>query len=186
MAEIKDKVVTAESLKTLHEHNKETYMNNVNPVGNGSLSINRKPNTDIGTGSVALGYLSVASDYFSYAEGSTTISSGVASHAEGGNTVSSGECSHSEGNNTVASSMCQHVQGMFNIEDSENKYLHIVGNGEDEDKRSNAHTLDWEGNAWYAGDISADGNMILSSNQYGSTLPAAGIKGRIFFKKLDE
>lgn len=184
MAEIKDKVVTAESLKALHDYNKETYMNNVDPVGNGSLSINRKPNTDIGTGSVALGYWSTASGNFSYAEGGTTISSGMASHAEGGNTVSSGFCSHSEGNNTVASSMCQHVQGIFNIEDSEDKYLHIVGNG-NEEERSNAHTLDWEGNAWYAGDISADGNMILSSNQYGDTLPAAGIKGRIFFKKLD-
>ena len=32
------------------------------------------------------------------------------------------------------------------------KYLHIVGNGND-DKRSNAHTLDWSGNAWFAGDV---------------------------------
>ncbi len=32
------------------------------------------------------------------------------------------------------------------------KIAHIVGNGTSE-KRSNAHTLDWEGNAWYSGDI---------------------------------
>lgn len=30
----------------------------------------------------------------------------------------------------------------------------------------------------------AAGNMILSSNQYGDVLPEAGVKGRIFFKKL--
>lgn len=30
----------------------------------------------------------------------------------------------------------------------------------------------------------ADGNTILSSYQYGDTLPAAGNAGRIFFKKL--
>ena len=30
----------------------------------------------------------------------------------------------------------------------------------------------------------ASGNTILSSYQYGDTLPAAGIKGRIFFKKV--
>ena len=30
----------------------------------------------------------------------------------------------------------------------------------------------------------AAGNTILSSYQYGDTLPAAGIKGRVFFKKV--
>jgi hypothetical protein len=29
---------------------------------------------------------------------------------------------------------------------------HIVGNGTDS-KRSNAHTLDWSGNAWYSGNV---------------------------------
>ena len=32
-------------------------------------------------------------------------------------------------------------------------YAHIVGNGTAEDARSNAHTLDWKGNAWYSGDV---------------------------------
>lgn len=32
-------------------------------------------------------------------------------------------------------------------------YAHIVGNGESDSKRSNAYTLDWEGNAWFAGDV---------------------------------
>ena len=31
-------------------------------------------------------------------------------------------------------------------------YAHIVGNGE-ESARSNAHTLDWSGNAWFAGKV---------------------------------
>lgn len=30
----------------------------------------------------------------------------------------------------------------------------------------------------------AAGNMILSPNQYGDVLPEAGVKGRIFFKKI--
>lgn len=30
---------------------------------------------------------------------------------------------------------------------------YIVGNGMSNTKRSNAHTLDWEGNAWYSGDV---------------------------------
>lgn len=40
MAEIKDKVVTVESLSTLHEHNKNTYMPMVDPVGNGTMTMN--------------------------------------------------------------------------------------------------------------------------------------------------
>lgn len=40
------------------------------------------------------------------------------------------------------------------------KYLHIVGNGESEENRSNAHTLDWKGNTWFAGNISIAGNTV--------------------------
>lgn len=40
MAEVKDKVVTVESLSTLHEYNKNTYMPMVDPVGNGTMTMN--------------------------------------------------------------------------------------------------------------------------------------------------
>ena len=39
MAEIKDKVVTVESLSTLHEHNKNTYMPMVDPAGSGTMTM---------------------------------------------------------------------------------------------------------------------------------------------------
>ena len=39
MAEIKDKVVTVESLSVLHEHNKNTYMPVVDPVGRGIMTM---------------------------------------------------------------------------------------------------------------------------------------------------
>ena len=39
MAEIKDKVVTVESLSVLHEHNKNTYMPVVDPVGSGTMTM---------------------------------------------------------------------------------------------------------------------------------------------------
>jgi hypothetical protein len=51
-----------------------------------------------------------------------------------------------------------HAQGRCNIADE--SYAHVVGNGtspEDQD-RSNAHTLDWGGNAWYAGDVYVGSN----------------------------
>jgi hypothetical protein len=42
------------------------------------------------------------------------------------------------------------VQGKYNITDATS--AHIVGNG-NSSIRSNAHTLDWNGNAWFSGDV---------------------------------
>ena len=94
----------------------------------------------------------------SHAEGNGTTASGWQSHAEGSSCIASGEGSHAEGNGTTASGDYQHAQGKFNIEDTANKYAHIVGNGENDSTRSNAHTLDWNGNAWFAGDVYVKGD----------------------------
>lgn len=40
MAEVKDKVITVKSLKTVHEHNKNTYMSMANPNGSGTMTMN--------------------------------------------------------------------------------------------------------------------------------------------------
>lgn len=104
----------------------------------------------------AEGYETTASGECSHAEGNWTTASGVYSHAEGYDTIASGDYSHVEGGGTTASGDFSHVQGRFNIEDAENKYAHIVGNGKysyDGSLNSNAHTLDWEGNAWFQGNI---------------------------------
>ena len=98
----------------------------------------------------------IASGMNSHAEGSHTIASGNCSHAEGRNTIASGDYSHAEGYNTIASRSYSHVQGTYNIEDTNGIYAHIVGNGNNYYSgivTSNAHTLDWEGNAWFAGDV---------------------------------
>lgn len=92
-----------------------------------------------------------ASSPNSHAEGDNTTASGNSSHAEGYITTASGEYSHAEGRTTIAQGNNQHVQGKYNIADTTS--AHIVGNGSDSSNRSNAHTLDWNGNAWFAGDI---------------------------------
>ena len=103
------------------------------------------------------GFMTIASNTQSHAEGNRTNASGTNSHAEGDNTTASGSCSHVEGQYTKASSTNQHVQGKYNIEDTANKYAHIVGNGNKNNARSNAHTLDWDGNAWFAGKVTQEG-----------------------------
>lgn len=57
------------------------------------------------------------------------------------------------GNCTVANGTDQFVQGKYNVKDTESKYVHIIGNGTSDTARSNAHTVDWNGNGWFAGDI---------------------------------
>lgn len=37
-------------------------------------------------------------------------------------------------------------------------YAFVVGNGTSNNARSNAHTLDWNGNAWFAGDVYVNGS----------------------------
>lgn len=103
----------------------------------------------------AEGHGSTSSGKYSHAEGYNTMSSGIYSHAEGYETVSLGKYSHAEGTGTYAASGYQHVEGKYNIKDRAEKYAHIVGNGTGDGdlSRSNAYTLDWDGNAWFQGDV---------------------------------
>ena len=110
--------------------------------------------TASGFNSHAEGYSTTASGENSHAEGNSSTASLQASHAEGYSTTASGYASHAEGIGTVAGGSYQHVQGKNNIEDTSNTYAHIVGNGTSSSARSNAHTLDWSGNAWYSGKVS--------------------------------
>mgnify|MGYP004624600147 CR=1 FL=1 len=117
--------------------------------------------TASGGSSHAEGYNNTASGNYSHVEGYYTTASHHASHAEGGSTIASGIHSHAEGFYTTAGGEVQHVEGQYNIPDTDNKYAHIIGNGTST-KRSNAHTVDWYGNAWYAGGMSIYGEDGLT------------------------
>lgn len=88
---------------------------------------------------------------------------GDCSHAEGYDTSAGGDYSHAEGYDTKASGFYQHAQGKYNIEDTSNKYADIIGNGTSS-SRSNAYTLDWNGNAWFAGNIKIGGTSYDDEN----------------------
>jgi hypothetical protein len=93
----------------------------------------------------------------SHAQGNNTVARGWGAHAQGAYTEANGGQTHAEGYYTIANGENQHAQGRFNIADEDDKYAHIVGNGTNSDARSNAHTLDWSGNAWFAGNIKVGG-----------------------------
>ena len=123
-----------------------------------------------------LGWSSGADRTCAHAEGNKTKALHLASHAEGVSTIARGSASHTEGRGTVATADFQHVQGRFNFLDGNNKagnYAHIIGGGakidsggswtEENVNRKNIHTVDWNGNAWYAGKIEANGIILKSS-----------------------
>lgn len=216
----------------------EGKMEKENPSGYGSISVNRKADSEVGEFSVAIGKDNIASGYASYAEGCNNEASDKYAHAEGYGCKASGEHAHAEGRDTVAIGLhthaegcgckadqavthaegwytsafgqyshvegdhsetrgaishaeglytqangsCQHVQGKYNIADDADKYAHIVGNGTDGNNRSNAHTLDWQGNAWFSGQVFMGGTgmddpraMKLGSGGYVIHVPASDI-----------
>lgn len=138
------------------------------------ISWGRKDGTFAGMQSVALG--------LAHAENYGTEASGKNSHAEGLISIAKGNGSHAEGFGTVASGKYQHVQGKYNVEDTEGRYAHIVGSGSDAERR-NIHTLDWEGNAEYDGDVTAtvNGKKVHMSTIAGVLLqPGAAAHNAIY------
>ena len=112
--------------------------------------------------SVATGYGTTADGQYSNASGYSSVASGDKSHAEGDQTTALGDKSHAEGDHTCAYADCQHVCGRYNEYDYERKYAEIVGNGTS-GGRSNARTLDWQGNETLAGDLVYNGNKSITS-----------------------
>ena len=166
--------------KSTHNHSASNITSGILPIArggtgnsNGYVQIGALSGSTVGALATAEGRNTTASGSYSHAEGNyteatgssshaegqNTTASNTAAHAEGENTTASGAYSHAEGENTIASSKHQHVQGKFNKEDSAGTYAHIVGNGTgtSTSSRSNAHTIDWNGNGWFAGDIYVGG-----------------------------
>ena len=120
--------------------------------GSGANSTHTKENEADGMNAFAIGSGTKASNYASFATGESTEAKGAYSIAEG--------------QGTVSTASAQHVQGNYNIEDTEGQYAHIVGNGKREygvTTRSNAYTLDWNGNGWYQGNVEASAIILRSS-----------------------
>lgn len=111
----------------------------------------------------AEGGMTETGGYYSHAEGYQTQSNGYCSHSEGGETQSNGRYSHAEGRGTLANGDHSHVHGMYNIADGKSEYASIVGGGTSETSRKNIYTLDWSGNAYYAGDVTNGAGASLNS-----------------------
>lgn len=150
---------------------------NSHAEGNGTLADANSSHAE-GTGSEARGdsshaegYKTTASGQESHAEGYQTIADGSVSHAEGDRTISNGHYSHTEGQSTIADGRSTHVFGEYNVQNPDSqdvrqrgKFVEIVGNG-DSNARSNARTLDWQGNETLAGNLTVNGTTLTVNGQ---------------------
>lgn len=113
---------------------------------------------------VSIGSYNTASGQAAVAMGNITTASGAVAMSTGSQTEASGTVSATFGIQTKANHQAQFVFGAFNEEDassaasySRGNYVEVVGNGTADDARSNARTLDWDGNEILAGNISING-----------------------------
>ena len=156
-------VVAAVGGKADIGHTHTEYMAVTNPVGTGSFSMGRKPDTTIGDCSHAEGYVTIASGDYSHAEGDYTEASGDCSHAEGDGTIASGDFSHAEGKETTASSFASHAEGHSTTVTSDNTVEPIT---------ANVINAGYYGHAEGYGTVSfgmashAEGNGTLASGNY--------------------
>lgn len=174
------------------EHEHTEYASSDNPTFTSGINMGRKNGSEVGYDSVAIGRECVANlDYcvaigdtasatnygaiaigtdvaasgmYASASGYETKSSGYVAHTEGAYTEATGDYTHAEGCGTIANVTAQHVQGRYNLRDEDYKYLHIVGNGDSDSSRSNAHTIDKDGNGWFAGTVECTALVLKAPN----------------------
>ena len=152
----------------------------------------------------AEGVRTTASGGYSHAEGSGTTASGLGAHTEGYNTTASGLHSHAEGENTVAEGHYSHAGGNYTIANAKSQtvigeyneadttshaglrgsFALIIGNGRADDARSNAFTVDWNGNVVASGDITDGHGNTLTQNYTSTPVPIGKLNGQTIMRKV--
>ena len=112
---------------------------------------------DIGAYSFAVGYGNKASGYASCAIGCLSVAIGNFAFATGRSACANNDYSIAMGYQTMTNLDCQTVIGQLNKKDSTS--IFVIGNGTNDSSRSNAFTVDWDGNTWAAGSITATGSV---------------------------
>ena len=182
--DVKDKLITLESIGVLHLYAENNYLKAADCVGKywidsdgntqGEIHGDLEGNQATKECSFAGGFNCLATNICTFAIGNYATASGNTSASIGQNTEATGDysfavnyftkasglASFSEGYQTIASGDYSHVQGKYNIEDTDNKYAFIIGNGTSDTTRSNAFAIDWNGGL-YIGNEKAKVNLTL-------------------------
>lgn len=157
--------------KASHSEGEDTKASNIQAHAEGVRT------TASGGGSHAEGADTIASGWYSHSEGYITTASGQASHAEGASTSAVGDGAHAEGEHCTANGNASHAGGSGAIADGTYSFAHgnkviagqhnqsvfgrfndnnpanifEIGNGENDDHRSNAFEVRYNGEAYAGG-----------------------------------
>ena len=166
--------------------------------GSSTASGTRSHSEGTGTASGALSHAEgggAASGQAAHAEGENTTASGTRSHAEGNYCEASATTAHAEGTRTKATANYSHAQnyytvaaseaqtaiGKYNVSDSADTYAFIIGNGTADNARSNALTIDWNGNiSGYHRDYAPGETATITSNVPGYGYVPGSPNGRAY------
>ena len=123
---------------------------------------NKTGEKDIGTRQS--GCMNYAESYFGSQDGCGGTLTGKYGRTSGAYNVARGYACEARGRYTIAdgshgnaSGRPQETFGQFNIPDDTQKYMAIGGNGTDNEHRSNAYMLDYDGNAYFSGNVKIGG-----------------------------
>ena len=159
----------------------------------------------------AEGQKTVASGTDSHAEGCLTTSSGARAHAEGYDTQANGDYSHAEGYDTQANGDYSHAQNLYTVATENyqtvigkfnaatvggtgtdedpytysdvGNYAFIIGNGTDNTTadRSNAFTVDWDGNV----NIPSGASYQINGVPIADYIVDQGTTGKWYYEKYE-
>ena len=152
---------------------RDQLVSNDNPTGGGNIYLitNNKSRLDPQLNSITLSHHGGAYGPYSATLGGDSLAEGEGSVAVGGIARALADASFATSggyvdvtgvcsaalNNSSAAGRDQLTIGKNNIKDTNSDYVFIVGNSDDYNVRSNAHTLDWSGNGWFAGGLKVGG-----------------------------
>ena len=183
MAEIKDKVVTVESLSALHEHNKETYIAKTDVVsvenGGTGATTTEEALTNLGLTAYVDG---VKSDIQTQIDGKqATITGGATTIASNDLTASRVLVSNDSGKVAVSDITSAELGYLDGVTSSVQSQL--------DGKSASDHTHDYLslGGGALTGGLEVKGMKLTNGIDYGDELPTDNSTetiGRIFFKKL--
>lgn len=158
-----NKITVSNKLSQIfNELNEKALINN--PEFTGTLYHNKKSGSmtaqscvTLGDGCESYGYAAISMGGNCKSKGSYTIAGGYSTESNSFSIAGT-----AFGYYTKVYSNYQFVFGKFNISDNNNTYVEIVGNGTGltVGKLSNARTLDWSGNEWLAGSLTAEGGIV--------------------------
>ena len=160
------------------------YAPKASPAFTGSISMGRQAETTVGLRSIAAGNNAAATGSYSGAIGNYTVAGGNGAVAVGNKSEASGDNSFASGAQTIANHRSQVAFGEYNVQDPNTNYTgrgtyaEIVGNGTSNSARSNARTLDWNGNEWLAGSLTLGSTTLTEAKlQALLSLASGGLNG---------